>query len=170
MPRRYQRPAMIHVGGEDPLSELVRLIKLNERRLDERLNYIEDDIARLKAEIRALRELVEELLYRSLTASRYGEGYVERAKVPRQAKQIKNLVNITLTPTEEEVLRLLIEHPEYGGMGASAIARILGRTREHVARVLKKLTEKGLLERDESRFPYTYRLSDRMMNLLSQLT
>jgi len=172
MPRRYQRGTLLHVDREDILSELFRLVKLNERRLDERLSYIEDDIARLRAELRALREMIEELLYHSFTVS-YKETYTaERGHSTRPPipKQIRTIVNVTLTPTEEEVLRLLIEHPEYGSMGASSIARVLGRTREHIARVLKKLTDKGLLERDESRFPYVYRLSDKMHNLLEQFT
>jgi len=41
---------------------------------------------------------------------------------------------------------------------SSEIQKLVGRTREHVSRTLKKMVEEGKLERDESHKPYKYKL------------
>ena len=41
---------------------------------------------------------------------------------------------------------------------SSEIQKLVGRTREHVSRTLKKMVEEGKLARDESHKPYKYKL------------
>jgi len=60
--------------------------------------------------------------------------------------------------TELRILRLLYENPDYGNRGSTEIARMIGKVREHTARTLKKLCEKGLLIREEGGIPYAYAL------------
>lgn len=60
--------------------------------------------------------------------------------------------------TELKILRLLYENPDYGNKGSTEIAKAIGKVREHTARTLKKLCEKGLLIREEGGIPYAYAL------------
>jgi len=62
-----------------------------------------------------------------------------------------------LTPTEARILRLLASE---GPMTASQLGERVGRSREHVSRLLKKLFEAGLIERDVSEIPYRYSIRD----------
>ncbi len=54
------------------------------------------------------------------------------------------------------VLKRLVE----GSLTAPNVKDILGSSREHAARVMKALTDKGLVVRDPSKRPYTYEISD----------
>ena len=54
-------------------------------------------------------------------------------------------------------LRLITEKP----MTSRDIQVTIGRTREHTSRMLKKLFEDGLVERDMSTKPFTYKITDR---------
>ena len=64
-----------------------------------------------------------------------------------------------LTPTEMKVLRVLATS---GPKTASEIREVIGKTREHSARLMKKLFLEGYVERDTSTIPYLYKLSSRI--------
>lgn len=83
--------------------------------------------------------------------------------------QIQNLIEkriMRLTETEREILNLLIEKPNIGG--ATKIAKTVNKAREHVCRILKKLSQENLLIRDESSWPYLYRVPERVTLLLRE--
>ncbi len=63
------------------------------------------------------------------------------------------------TSTELGVLALL---DEQGPKSSPEIGKHLGRSREHTARLLKKLLDEGYVLRDQSRIPYRYSLSERV--------
>ena len=69
-----------------------------------------------------------------------------------------SLSSIT-TPTELQVLALLSEQ---GPKSAPEIGHLVGRSREHSARLMKKLFEEGYVRRDQSRIPFRYSLVDRV--------
>ncbi len=69
-----------------------------------------------------------------------------------------SLSSIT-TPTELQVLALLSEQ---GPKSAPEIGHDVGRSREHSARLMKKLFEEGYVKRDQSRIPFRYSLVDRV--------
>ena len=69
-----------------------------------------------------------------------------------------SLSSIT-TPTELQVLALLFEQ---GPKSAPEIGHLVGRSREHSARLMKKLFEEGYVKRDQSRIPFRYSLVDRV--------
>ncbi len=69
-----------------------------------------------------------------------------------------SLSSIT-TPTELQVLALLSEQ---GPKSAPEIGHLVGRSREHSARLMKKLFEEGYVKRDQSRIPFRYSLVDRV--------
>lgn len=59
-----------------------------------------------------------------------------------------------LTETEQEILRQLAIRD----CTTTEIQGIVMKTREHTARLLKKLFDEGYIERDENKRPYAYRL------------
>jgi uncharacterized coiled-coil DUF342 family protein len=72
-----------------------------------------------------------------------------------------------VTATEKAVLDyLLLEGPRT----AREIEVKISKTREHTARLMKKLWQQGYVERETNRIPFTYRASDALHNLESSST
>ena len=70
-----------------------------------------------------------------------------------------------LTPTELDVLGLIEE------MGEGSVPQIrerIGKTREHTARLLKKLFERGFIDRNTSGMPYRYYIRKEIKELIHQ--
>ncbi len=74
------------------------------------------------------------------------------------AGEAGSLASIT-TPTELQVLGLLAEQ---GPKSAPEIARVVGRSREHSGRLMKKLFEGGYVRRDQTRIPFRYSVVERV--------
>jgi DNA-binding MarR family transcriptional regulator len=72
--------------------------------------------------------------------------------------ELGTLPSIT-TPTELQVLTTLANE---GPKSAPEIGRVVGRSREHTARLMKKLYEEGYIRRDQTRIPFRYSLVDRV--------
>ena len=70
-----------------------------------------------------------------------------------------------LTETELVVLEILAKE---GEKTAPEIRERIRLTREHTARLMKKLYEDGYLERDTRKMPYTYRLKEEMLKILKK--
>jgi hypothetical protein len=68
-----------------------------------------------------------------------------------------------LSPTEKGVLELLVGAPK----AAPEIGRLMTKSREHTARLMKSLFEQGFVEREENRQPYEYRLNDKVREVLA---
>ena len=69
-----------------------------------------------------------------------------------------------LTGTEMEVLKLI------QSMGLSSVPQIkdkIGKTREHTSRLLKKLFDKGFIDRNTSSMPYRYQVRKEVKDLIS---
>lgn len=80
-----------------------------------------------------------------------------RAK-PSVAERLANL-----DKTERMVLKLLGDGPR----SSVEIKQAIDRSREHTARLMKALFERGLVSRDDSQRPFVYRLTDAGRNYLS---
>jgi DNA-binding MarR family transcriptional regulator len=72
--------------------------------------------------------------------------------------ELGTLPSIT-TPTELQVLTMLANE---GPRSAPEIGRVVGRSREHTARLMKKLFEEGYIRRDQTRIPFRYSLVERV--------
>lgn len=72
--------------------------------------------------------------------------------------ELGSLPSIT-TPTELQVLTLLARD---GPKSAPEIGRVVGRSREHTARLMKRLYEEGYIRRDQTRIPFRYSVVDRV--------
>ncbi len=68
-------------------------------------------------------------------------------------------LSLITTPTELQVLSLLAER---GPMAAPEIGKVIGRSREHSARLMRKLFDQGYVRRDQTRIPFRYSLVDRV--------
>lgn len=68
-----------------------------------------------------------------------------------------------LTETELNVLEVLAKE---GRKTAPEIRERIKLTREHTARLMKKLYEDGYLERDTQKIPYAYRVREEMLKIL----
>jgi len=71
----------------------------------------------------------------------------------------------SLTLTELRIVELLAAE---GEKTAPQIRERIGLTREHTARLMKKLFASGYVERATSDMPYRYRLKREMMNILKE--
>jgi len=69
-----------------------------------------------------------------------------------------------LTPTEKAVLALLVA----GSKAAPEIGRLMAKSREHTARLMKSLFEQGFVEREANRQPYEYRLNGKVREVLAR--
>jgi uncharacterized membrane protein len=92
----------------------------------------------------------------------------ELQKIPRGSKQPFTVVDIEgpislqqeavmeqLTDTELDVLSMI---DEIGDASVPEIKSRIGKTREHTARLLKKLYERGFIDRNTSGMPYKYHI------------
>lgn len=70
-----------------------------------------------------------------------------------------------LTETELSVLETLVED---GAQTAPEIRDTIRLSREHTARLMKKLYEEGYLERDTTKIPFKYRAKKEMKKLLGK--
>ncbi len=68
-------------------------------------------------------------------------------------------LNSITTPTELQVLTLLANE---GPKSAPEIGKHVGRSREHTARLMKKLFDEGYVRRDQTRIPFRYSTVERV--------
>jgi len=73
-----------------------------------------------------------------------------------------------LEPLTETELSVLETIGKEGEKTAPEIREKIGLTREHTARLMKKLYKDGYLERDTHKMPYMYRLKEEMEKLLKK--
>jgi len=131
------------------------------KQVNEKLAGALEDRKRLEELKDKVREL-EELSYH--VAVEGDEDIVEPAPaVPIPIRRDKVLSS--LTSTELAVLEILAKE---GPKTAPQIRDRIKLTREHTARLMKKLYERGFLERDTSKIPYSYRIKEEMLRLLKR--
>lgn len=78
--------------------------------------------------------------------------------VPLKEEKVKERThNMNFGSATDYVLRLITEKP----MTSRDIQVTIGRTREHTSRMMKKLYEEGLVERDMQTKPFTYKITEK---------
>ena len=84
-----------------------------------------------------------------------------QVEVPAQVKEKpkERVHNMNFGSATEYVLRLITEKP----MTSRDIQITIGRTREHTSRMMKKLFEEGLVERDMQTKPLTYKITEKAL-------
>jgi hypothetical protein len=126
----------------------------NLKSLSERLGRVETNLGAVREECQKLRLRVERF---SSPEEHLEDGHgVEVGIVTERSLR-------RLTETERTVLELLVSGPK----PAPEIGRVIGKSREHSARVMKELFEHGYVERETQRQPYEYRLNDRVKEAIA---
>lgn len=132
--------------------EAVEMVKLGEQKTESLAQRLkETDMA-----IASLREDMQKIAERPVADHR-------RARVDAPIPLKQDAVLDTLTDTELEVLTL-IEELDEGSV--PEIRRRIGKTREHTARLLKKLYENGFVDRNTSGMPYRYYVRKEIKELI----
>ena len=75
----------------------------------------------------------------------------------REERSRERVHNMNFGSATEYVLRLITEKP----MTSRDIQITIGRTREHTSRMMKKMFEEGLVERDMQTKPFTYKITEK---------
>ena len=117
----------------------------------ERLNILEAAQQGIQQQVKALDEKYKGLL---------PEG---EEGIPPFIKKPASLAGIF--ETDQEVLQILLTQ---GPKSAPEIQKIIGKTREHTARMMKELFEQGYVERDTSKIPYRYRINEKLRRVLEE--
>jgi|SRR5437660_1880611 len=149
-------------GDQSKLSDLVLLERLQktEKLLGESLNWIKevaDAVLRAPATISIGTKEVEGLS-EPLRPSKQSTVIQSSMRTDPSVVQPGSLNSIT-TPTELQVLTLLADE---GPKSAPEIGRVVGRSREHTARLMKKLFDEGYVRRDQTRIPFRYSTVERV--------
>jgi predicted transcriptional regulator len=149
-------------GDQSKLSDLVLLERLQktEKLVGESLNWIKqvaDSILGPTRTTSTVKTSVEDVSdpSRSALQTTISEPVL---RTDPSVVQRGSLNSIT-TPTELQVLTLLVSE---GPKSAPEIGKFVGRSREHTARLMKKLFDEGYVRRDQSRIPFRYSTVERV--------
>jgi DNA-binding MarR family transcriptional regulator len=149
-------------GDQSKLSDLVLLERLQktEKLLGESLNWIKqvaDAVLRVPAAGLTTNRVIEEV-FESAKSSPQSTVIQSPIRTDPSVVQPGSLNSIT-TPTELQVLTLLADE---GPKSAPEIGRVVGRSREHTARLMKRLFDEGYVRRDQTRIPFRYSTVERV--------
>ena len=125
----------------------------------ERLQYYESQLIDMKIRLDSV-ELLKETKELEIPIPRPKEIRVEKqgaASDTREEKPKERMHNMNFVNATDYVLRLITEKP----MTSRDIQITIGRTREHTSRMMKKLFEEGLVERNMQTKPFTYYITDK---------
>jgi len=124
----------------------------------ERLQYYENQLIDMKIRLDST-ELLKESEELEIPIPKPKEVKVEKQEVisTQEEKPKERMHNMNFGNATDYVLRLITEKP----MTSRDIQITIGRTREHTSRMMKKLFEEGLVERNMQTKPFTYYITDK---------
>ena len=131
----------------------------NAKILTERLQYYENLLIDMKIRLDSMEMTQEPQEIPQAQIQRPKEQKVQQEPivVTKEEKPKERIQNMQFGNATDYVLRLITEKP----MTSRDIQITIGRTREHTSRMLKKLFEEGLVERDMSTKPFTYKITEK---------
>ena len=121
------------------------------------IEVVKTDLQSLKTQLQDLVKAQEELKERAMAVS---EAQIETAIPIRRERALA-----PLTETELRVLEFIATSDE---KTAPEIKDMIKLTREHTARLMKKLYENGYLERRSDKTPFAYRVKEEMLEFLKK--
>jgi predicted transcriptional regulator len=150
-----------------------------------RLQELENKLANLTTQLKTSSASDKELILRvkevqrevhnltktqELLQSQINTLHVKIQQTPRLDRnetllQTEDLLLSRITETERTVLHMLMEE---GAMTAPKVEKKIGKTREHTARLMKKLWKEGYVERDTHKMPFTYRPTKKLKEILNK--
>ena len=151
-------------GDQSKLSDLVLLERLQKTEilLGESLTWIKELAdAFLRPPTRIIPpEANERIIVRPSPTNSNAEAQPVATYSPNDPSIVRpGSLNSITTPTELQVLTLLANE---GPKSAPEIGRFVGRSREHTARLMKKLFDEGYVRRDPTRIPFRYSTVERV--------
>jgi hypothetical protein len=121
------------------------------QKVDSRIDLIQLNLKEIKQEVKKLSEQPRQIIEQKTTEV--------DAPIPVQSEDIFKEV----TETELQVLKLIVDLNEGT---VPDIRKSIYKTREHTARLLKKLYEKGFIDRNTSSMPYRYYIRPEIKDIL----
>jgi DNA-binding HxlR family transcriptional regulator len=131
----------------------------NTKILTERLQYYENLLIDMKIRLDSLEitQETQEIPQAQIPKPKEQKIQQEAPVMVKEEKPKERIQNMQFGNATDYVLRLITEKP----MTSRDIQVTIGRTREHTSRMLKKLFEDGLVERDMSTKPFTYKITEK---------
>ena len=131
----------------------------NAKILTERLQYYENLLIDMKIRLDLLEITPEsqEISQAQIPKQKEQKIQQEAPIVTKEEKIKERIQNMQFGNATNHILRLITEKP----MTSRDIQVTIGRTREHTSRMLKKLFEDGLVEREMSIKPFTYKITEK---------
>jgi len=163
------------------LSEDVQILTASQVRLREDmrledrerlLGYMQDWISNSKAFVEKVDDLQKKLKDAEVQLQQLRR-HVDRLSIAERGTQDGTPIAVgvvtrqtltRLSSTEKQVLELLMGGPKAG----PEISRLMTKSREHTARLMKLLFEQGFVERETNRQPYEYRLNNRVRTAMGE--
>ena len=126
--------------------------------LTDRLQYYENLLIDMKIRLDSLELIKENDEPTPVLISRPKEHKTQQvAMETKEEKRKERMQNMNFGSATDYVLRLITEKP----LTSRDIQITIGRTREHTSRMMKKLFEEGLVERNMQTKPFTYKITDK---------
>ena len=156
--------------------KVVKKVDEYERQLTNLVNLMGDvpqieekfsgQLKEMKSEVNGIKEVQDEVIQKLAEIEKIKqEVYVPEMKIEAAIPIKKEKALAPLTETELTVLETIGKE---GEKTAPEIREKIGLTREHTARLMKKLYKDGYLERDTHKMPYIYRLKEEMQKILKR--
>jgi len=120
----------------------------------------------MRSEVESIKEAQDKVMRKLVEVEKTKqEAYIPESKI-EAAIPIKR--EKALEPLTETELMVLETIGREGEKTSPEIREKIGLTREHTARLMKKLYKDGYLERDTHKMPYVYRLKEEMQKILKR--
>lgn len=156
--------------------KVVRKVEEYERQLEDLANQMGDvpelekkfsaHFREMKNEVEGIKAAQDKVMQKIVAFEKLKqEVYVPETKIEAAIPIKKEEALAPLTETELMVLETIGKE---GEKTAPEIREKIGLTREHTARLMKKLYKDGYLERDTHKMPYVYRLKEEMQKILKR--
>jgi len=120
----------------------------------------------MRSEVKGIKEAQDKVMEKLVEVEKIKqEVYIPEAKIEAAIPIRREKALEPLTETELMVLETIGKE---GEKTAPEIREKIGLTREHTARLMKKLYKDGYLERDTHKMPYIYQLKEEMQKILKR--
>jgi DNA-binding MarR family transcriptional regulator len=147
---------------ERQLTDFIRIMK----RIPQIEEKLSGQIKEMKSEINNIEETQNKAIKKLVEFEKVKQdGYVSEANIEAAIPIKKEQALAPLTETELMVLETIGKE---GENTAPEIKEKIGLTREHTARLMKKLYKDGYLERNTHKMPYIYQLKEEMQKILKR--
>ena len=121
-----------------------------------RLRDYDNVIAELSAKVDIMEVRSETPRTVTSQPSHHAQPHVAPPSEPVTITQHANVENQEANGTTDYILKLLAERP----LTSREVQQSVGRTREHTARLMKRLHDSGLVSRDVNSKPFQYNITD----------